>query len=69
MMKEATRLIRSESGSSLLLYLQEKDVNRIREDVKTEALAGAWHISVDTRWQNTIYCDASTCTFVEVVLS
>lgn len=43
MMKEATRLIRSESGSSLLFYLQEMDVNRGRDDVKAEALeAGAW---------------------------
>ena len=36
---EATSLIRSESVSSLSLYLQEKDVDRIRDDVKTEALA------------------------------
>ena len=34
MMKEATRLIRSESISSLLLYLQEMDVDRVRDDVK-----------------------------------
>ena len=39
MMKEATRLIRGESGSSLLLYLQEMDVNRVRDDVKAEAFA------------------------------
>ena len=39
MMKEATRLIRSESISSLLLYLQEMDVDRVRDDVKAEALA------------------------------
>lgn len=32
-------MIRSGSGSSLSLYLQEKDVDRIRDDVKTEALA------------------------------
>lgn len=32
-------MIRSGLGSSLSLYLQEKDVDRIRDDVKTEALA------------------------------
>ena len=32
-------MILSESVSSLSLYLQEMDVNRIRDDVKTEALA------------------------------
>lgn len=38
-----TSLIRSESDSSLSLYLQEMDVKRMRDDVKTEALAcGMW---------------------------
>ena len=69
MMKEATRLIRGESGSSLLLYLQEMDVNRVRDDVKMEALPSAWYISVCTKWRNTIYCDVYTSTFVEVELS
>ena len=36
---EATSLILSESVSSLSLYLQEMDVNRMRDDVKVEALA------------------------------
>lgn len=34
-----TRVIHREPVSSRLLYLQEMDVNRMRDDVKTEALA------------------------------
>ena len=37
--KEATSVILSESVSSLSLFLQEMDVDRMRDDVKTEALA------------------------------
>lgn len=33
---EATRLIRSESVSSLSLYLQEMDADRMHDDVKTK---------------------------------
>lgn len=36
---KATSLILSESDSSISLFLQEKDVDRMRDDVKTEALA------------------------------
>ena len=34
-----TRVIHREPVSSRLLYLQEMDVNRMRDDVKTEASA------------------------------
>lgn len=36
---KATRLILSESVSSLSLFLQKMDVNRMRDDAKTEAMA------------------------------
>lgn len=39
MIKEATSLICSESVSSLSLCLQKMDADRMRDDVKTEALA------------------------------
>lgn len=39
MKNEATSLICSESVSALLLYLLEVVANRLRDDVKTEALA------------------------------
>ena len=37
--EKATSLIHSESVSSLSLYLQEMDVNRMSDEVETEALA------------------------------
>lgn len=39
---KATRLILSELVSSLSLCLQKMGADRIRDDVKTEALAADW---------------------------